>query len=120
MAKADSERGRKTYKAKKYDEVIREGREIRDMYPEYVEAGNVYEFLADAYLAKGNKAAAMAQLERYSAIGGRSPYLLKKLASLQAEAGKKREAAGNALTGCNYIYPVRRRPASALGDCGST
>ena len=80
-------------KTKNYDEVIREGSEIRDMYPEYVEDGSVYEFLADAYLAKGNKAAAMAQLERYSAIGGRSPYLIKKLASLQAEAGKKREAA---------------------------
>ena len=41
------------------------------LYPDYVEAGSVYEFLADAYLAKGDKAKAMAELERYSKIGGR-------------------------------------------------
>jgi tetratricopeptide (TPR) repeat protein len=103
-------------KAKNYDEVIREGTEIRDMYPEYVEDGNVYEFLSDAYLAKGNKPAAIAQLERYSTIGGRSPYLIKKLASLQAEAGKKREAA-ESLSRLLYIYPVEDQDLhQRLGD----
>ncbi len=103
-------------KAKNWDEVIREGNEIRDMYPEYVEDGNVYEFLADAYLAKGNKAAAMAQLQRYSTIGGRSPYLIKKLASLQVEAGKKREAA-ESLSRLLYIYPVEDEDLhQRLGD----
>jgi tetratricopeptide (TPR) repeat protein len=103
-------------KAKNWDEVIREGNEIRDMYPDYVEDGNVYEFLSDAYLAKGNKEAAMAQLERYSTIGGRSPYLIKQLASLQAEAGKKHEAA-ESLTRLLYIYPVEDEDLhQRLGD----
>ena len=46
--------------------MIRKATRIRDLYPDYVEAGSVYEFLADAYLAKGDKAKAMAELERYS------------------------------------------------------
>jgi hypothetical protein len=33
-----------------------EGDAIRDWYPDYVETGSVYERLADAYLAKGDKA----------------------------------------------------------------
>ena len=45
-------------RAKKYDDVIREGAAIRDFYPDYVEPGSVYEFMADAYEAKGDKAAA--------------------------------------------------------------
>jgi tetratricopeptide (TPR) repeat protein len=111
-------------KAKNYDEVIREGTAIRDMYPEYVEDGSVYEFLADAYLAKGNKAAAMSELERYSKIGGRSPYLIKKLASLQEEAGKKREAAEN-LSRLLYVYPVQdeelhQRLGNLWMDLGAT
>ena len=35
-------------KDKKWDDVIKEGDAIRDMYPDYVETGSVYEFLADA------------------------------------------------------------------------
>ena len=65
-----------------YDDVIRDGPAIRDIYPDYVEAGNVYEFLADAYLAKGDKKAAMDELERYAKVGGRSPDTLKQLATL--------------------------------------
>ena len=60
-------------RAKKYDEVIREGDAIRDLYPDYVEAGSVYEFMADAYLAKGDKADGAKELEQYSQVGGRSP-----------------------------------------------
>ena len=41
-------------KAKKWDEVIKEGEAIRDMYSDYVEAGSVYEFLAQAWTAKGD------------------------------------------------------------------
>ena len=35
-------------KAGRHDDVIREGLAIRDIYPDYVEAGSVYEYLADA------------------------------------------------------------------------
>ena len=46
--------------------MIKEGAAIRDMYPDYVEAGSVYEALAQAYTAKNDKAKAMEQLKRYS------------------------------------------------------
>ena len=39
-----------------YDEVLKQGEEVRRMYPQYVEDANAYEFLAEAHLAKGEKA----------------------------------------------------------------
>jgi tetratricopeptide (TPR) repeat protein len=90
-------------KGKEWDDVIKEGTAIRDVYPDFVETGNVYETLAKAYIAKEDKAKAMAELERYSAIGGRSPSALKQLADWQTEAGKKREAAAT-LERLNLIY----------------
>lgn len=92
-------------KAKNHDEVIKEGLAIRDIYPDYVEAASVYEFLADAYLAKGDKKAASEQLSAYAKKGGRSPQLLKRLADLLDEQGNKKEAAA-ALERINYISPV--------------
>ena len=90
-------------KEKQWDEVIKRGTAIRDIYPDFVETGNVYEFLAQAYLAKDDKAKEMAELERYSAVGGRSPAALKALADLETDAGKKREAAA-VLERLNLIY----------------
>src|SRR5664279_3389509 len=76
-------------KAKDYDTVIKLGTEARDLFPDYVEAGSVYEFLAKAYFAKENKPAAVAELERYVKIGGRDPSTLKSLADELAAAGNK-------------------------------
>jgi len=90
-------------KNKDWSAVITEGTAIRDVYPDFVEVGNVYEFLANAYLAKEDKAKAMSELERYSAVGGRSPRALEQLADMQIEAGKKREAAAT-LERLNLIY----------------
>ena len=92
-------------KAKKWDEVLKEGEEIRDIYPDYVEPGNVYEFLADAFLEKKDNVAAAHELSLYSKVGGRSPVVIKKLAKLLEELGRKKEAAA-ALDRLNYIYPV--------------
>jgi tetratricopeptide (TPR) repeat protein len=92
-------------KAKDYDTVIKLGTEARDLFPDYVEAGSVYEFLAKAYLAKENTPAAMAELERYVKIGGRSPDTLKELADELQAAGDKKEAAA-VLDRVNYIYPM--------------
>jgi tetratricopeptide (TPR) repeat protein len=99
----------------KYDEVIQEGTEIRDLYPDYVETGSVYEMLAEAYMAKENKPAAIAELERYRKQGGRNPASLKKLASLLSEAGKKKEAAVT-LERINYIAPQDDEVHKRLGD----
>lgn len=90
---------------KDWDTVIKEG-DVRDLYPEYVEDNSVYEFLTSAYLAKGDKKSAIAQLDRYARSGGRSPELLKKLAALEEEAGD-RKAAAAALQRIIYIYPVQ-------------
>jgi tetratricopeptide (TPR) repeat protein len=85
--------------------VINQGPAIRDVYPEFVEAGNVYEMIAKAHLDKGNKAGAIAELERYMKAGGRDPAVFKQLAELQTEAGEKL-AAAETLDRLNHIYPV--------------
>jgi tetratricopeptide (TPR) repeat protein len=91
-------------KAGKNREVIEKTAGIRDTYPDYVEAGNVYEFRANAYLGLNDKKSATAELERYAKVGGRSPTLLKKLATLLEEGGRPKEAAA-ALDRLNYIHP---------------
>ena len=102
-------------RAKKYDDVIREGAAMRDFYPDYVEPGSVYEVLADAYAAKGDKAQARQQLEKYSEVGGRSPLLIKRLATLQEEAGDTKKAAAT-LDRLNYIYPEDQELHKRLGN----
>jgi len=90
-------------KQKNWDKVIELGTPIRDVYSDYVEAGSVYEFLSDAYLAKNDKPHAIAQLERYAEVGGRDPALLKQLSALQEGAGDKR-AAARTLERLDLIY----------------
>ncbi|MCC6862466.1 MAG: tetratricopeptide repeat protein [Bryobacterales bacterium] len=97
-----------------HDEVIKAGTAIRDIFPDYVEAANVYEFLAEAYLAKQDKASAAAELERYAKRGGRSPAALKKLATLLEESGRTKEAAA-ALERINYIHPLDEELHRRLG-----
>ena len=60
--------------------MINLGTEARDLYPDYVEHDSVYESLASAYLAKGDNAAAIDELERYVHIGGRNPDIIELLA----------------------------------------
>jgi tetratricopeptide (TPR) repeat protein len=103
------------YKAADYDGMIRDASAIRDIYPDYVETGNVYQFLADGYLAKGDKKAAIAELERYAKVGGRSPDTLKQLATLLEEAGNRKEAA-EVLDRLNYIQPIDEDLHRRLGD----
>lgn len=102
-------------KAQKYDDVIKQGLAIRDFFTDYVEPGSVYELMADAYTAKGDKASARKELEKYSAVGGRSPMLIKKLATLEEEAGDKQKAAA-VLDRLNYIYPEDEELHRRLGD----
>jgi tetratricopeptide (TPR) repeat protein len=101
-------------KAKDYDTVIKIGTRARDVFPDYVEAGSVYEFLAKAYAAKGDKAAAEAELQRYVKAGGRDPATLKTLADDLTADGKKQEAAA-VLERVNYIYPMDGAQHQQLG-----
>lgn len=100
--------------AGKHDAVIAEGPAVRDLFPEYVEAGSAYELLGAAYLAKGDKPAALAELARYSKAGGRSPTLIKQLATLLEESGEKAEAAAS-LARLIYVAPLDEELHQRLG-----
>jgi len=102
-------------RSKNYDGAIAQGWTIRDFYPDYIEPGSVYESLAEAYLAKQDKAAARKELELYSKYGGRSSLWIKKLATLQEEAGEPKKAAAT-LNRLNYIYPEDQELHKRLGD----
>jgi tetratricopeptide (TPR) repeat protein len=102
-------------KAKNWDDVIKQGTAIRDLYADYVEAANVYEFLAEAYLAKDDKPKAIAELERYSSVGGRNPATLKRLATLEVENGRKPQAV-QTLERLNLIYLKDEQAHRQLGD----
>jgi Flp pilus assembly protein TadD len=99
----------------KYDEVIAKGKEIEGLYPDYVESGNVYDFVAEACLKKNDKACAMEELGRYSKIGGRDPETMKQYAKLLVEAGKKKEAEA-ALERMNLIFPMDTELHERLGN----
>jgi Flp pilus assembly protein TadD len=71
--------------------------------------------LADAYTAKGDKAAARKELEQYNQMGGRSPLLVERLATLEEEAGEPKKAAA-ALDRLNYIYLEDQELHKRLGD----
>ena len=92
-------------KAGQHDAVIREGDAVIRLYPDYVYDANAYEFLAQAYLEKGNRPAATAVLTSYVKTGGRRPETLKTLARLQEEQGDAQAAAAT-LDRINYIDPA--------------
>ena len=100
---------------KDYDGVIREGPTVRDWYPDYVEDHSVYEMLAQAYVAKGDKPAATAELMRYVKAGGRNPDTIQQAAKLLVDAGRKKDAA-DVLERLNYIYPMVSAAHQSLGD----
>jgi tetratricopeptide (TPR) repeat protein len=100
---------------KDYDAVIQEGPQVRDWFPDYVEDHSAYEALAEAYLAKNNKPAAMAELERYVKAGGRRPETIKKAAGLLRESGNAKEAAA-VLERLNFIYPMDSEAHQSLGE----
>jgi hypothetical protein len=108
-------------KKQEWDAVIKEAMVVRDIFPDYVEPGaskapgNAYEYLVQAYLAKNDKPKAIAELERYATIGGRSPDVLKQLAALEVEAGHKREAAA-ALEKLHLIYLHDEKTHQQLAD----
>jgi tetratricopeptide (TPR) repeat protein len=100
---------------KDWDGVIKQGTAIRDYYPDYVEEHSVYEMLAQAYIAKGDKPAAIAQFEGYIKEGGRNPDAIKEAAKLLEQAGNKKEAA-SVLDRLNVIYPMDNEAHQELGS----
>jgi tetratricopeptide (TPR) repeat protein len=102
-------------KSKNYDEVLKEGEEVRRLYPDYVYPANPYEFMAEADLATNDKKAALTILTDYEKIGGHNPPALKQLASLEEELGKPADAAAT-LDRLNYVYPTDEELHRRLGD----
>ncbi len=102
-------------RAGRHEEIIREGPAVRDLYPEYTEAGSAYELLAAAHLAVGDKGAARAELERYARAGGRDPAWLRQLGELEREAGRTAEALA-ALRRWLYVDPMNEEVHRRLGD----
>jgi tetratricopeptide (TPR) repeat protein len=102
-------------KAGDQDAIIAQAPAVRDLFPEFVEPGCAYELLASAYIAKGDKAAAAAELARYSKAGGRNPASISQLAALLDEAGRKSEAAA-ALERLLYIVPLDEELHGRLGE----
>jgi cellulose synthase operon protein C len=102
-------------KSKNYDEVLKEGEEVRRMYPDYIYPANAYEFMAQADIAKGDKPAAVAILTAYEKVGGHNPPALKQLAALEEELGNPAEAAAT-LERLNYVFPTDEELHHKLGD----
>lgn len=101
-------------KNKNYDAVLKEGEEVREMYPQYIYDANAYEFIAEADVARGQKQAAAAILTDYEKEGGRDPDTLKELATLEEGLGQPEEAAAT-LDRINYIDPVDEELHRHLG-----
>ena len=102
-------------KAKDYKAVIAEAPQTVKLYPEYIGDANAYELLAVAQIADGDNQGATTTLTAYEKMGGENPDALKKLASLEEEAGQKQEAAAT-LDRVNFIYPEDEAMHRHLGD----
>jgi tetratricopeptide (TPR) repeat protein len=97
------------------DKAIVSLKEAVEMYPEYSDDENAWEPLAEAYLKKGNKAAAADTLKKYLSYSELSFPSYIKLAELLEESGDKAGAA-KALEGAMYVRPMDLKGHSKLGQ----
>jgi len=96
-------------------DLLTRARELEDIYPEYVEAGNAYVMAANYCLKTGNKPCAMAEFGKYSRIGGRDLDVMEQYAALLADAGNKKDAAA-ALGRMVYVFPLDAGLHEKLGN----
>jgi tetratricopeptide (TPR) repeat protein len=97
------------------DTAITSLKEAVEMYPEYSDENNAWEPLAEAYLKKGDKAAATDVLKRYLTYSELAFASYVKLAELLEEAGDKPGAA-KSLEGAMYVRPMDLKGHSKLGS----
>jgi cellulose synthase operon protein C len=93
----------------KADAAIQEVNAVRGYFPD-----SGYDLMAEAYLAKNDRAAAIRALETYRNSGGTNVDTLKKLAKLQQDAGNSKQAELTLQT-LNYIYPQDEDTHQRLG-----
>lgn len=97
------------------DEIIKKGRELETLFPDYVEAGNPYMLVAKACATKGDKVCELAEYSKYSQQGGRDATAIRALGKLLVEAGKPKEAQA-ALERLLYISPLDQELHTTLGE----
>lgn len=97
------------------DKAIETLNQAIQMYPEYAEAHNAYEPLADAYIKKGDKKTAIDILKKYVAYSDTAFKGNFKLAGLLLESGDT-AGARHALEGAMYIRPMDIEEHQKLGD----
>jgi cellulose synthase operon protein C len=86
-----------------------------DMYPEYTDEHNAYEPLADAYLKKGNKKAAIDTLKKFMTYSETGYKASLKLSELLLEAGDP-AGARHALEGAMFIRPLDMEGHQKFGE----
>ena len=99
----------------KKDDAVKQALAVNKIYPDYVGRNSSYELTADFYASRGDKAAAVRELEAYREMGGKNPEVLKKLARLERETGNLKQAQ-RTLTALNYIYPEDGDIHKTLGN----
>jgi tetratricopeptide (TPR) repeat protein len=107
--------GSEALEAGNADTAITSLKEAVEMYPEYSDDNNAWEPLAEAYLKKGDKAAATDVLRRYLTYSELAFPSYVKLSELLEESGNKAEAA-KALEGAMYVRPMDLKGHSRLGS----
>jgi tetratricopeptide (TPR) repeat protein len=97
------------------DKAIETLNQAIQMYPEYAEDHNPYEPLADAYIKKGDKKAAIEVLKKYVSYSDTAFKGNSKLAGLLLESGDT-AGARHALESAVYIWPMDIEEHQKLGD----
>jgi tetratricopeptide (TPR) repeat protein len=97
------------------DTAIASLKEAVEMYPEYSDENNAWEPLAEAYLKKGDKAAAIGVLQRYLTYSELAFSSFVKLSELLEERGDKAGAA-KTLEGAMYVRPMDLKGHTKLGS----
>jgi len=86
-----------------------------EMYPEYTDEHDAYQPLAEAYLKKGNKKAAIETLQKFITYSETGFKASLKLAELLVEAGDP-AGARHALEGAMFIRPMDVEEHQKFGD----
>jgi tetratricopeptide (TPR) repeat protein len=100
---------------KKWDAVKEPARKAQELYPEYVDSGNPYRLLAEAFIEEGDKKEAASQLLMYRDRGGRDPETLHKLVDLLEETSQRVESI-KTLEELIYIWPADTELHAPLGE----
>jgi tetratricopeptide (TPR) repeat protein len=88
----------------KKEEAGKQALAVHKFYPDYVGQNSGYELTADLYLSRGDKRAAVRELEAYRNAGGKNPETLRKLAGLERETANAKQAQ-RTLEALNDVYP---------------